>query len=379
MAPHICLVANTTWYAFNFRGRLIAELLARGYRVTVLAPLDQYAERITALGARHVPLPLNNAGTNPFSELVTVLRMGILLRRIGPTVMLTYTPKVNIYASLAARFLGIPVIANVSGLGRAFIAGGWLEAVARWLYRVALRTPRVVFFQNEDDLEEFVRGRLVKREKTLRIPGSGVDVERFAPKASNRHDDECRFLLASRLLWDKGVGEYVEAARLVKATAPHTRFLLLGFLDVANPSAVPRNQVERWHRDGVVEYLGSTDDVASQLAAADCAVLPSFREGVPRSLLEAASMGLPVITTNTPGCRDVVEDGVGGYLCKPRDAGDLAEKMMRMAALSPEERRVMGTAGREKMVREFDERTVIARYLEAIDGTVRLKPVAATD
>jgi glycosyltransferase involved in cell wall biosynthesis len=380
MAPHICIVANTTWYAFNFRGRLIAELIARGYRATVLAPMDEYAERITALGARHVPLPLNNAGTNPFSELMTVVRIGNLLRRITPTVMLTYTPKVNIYASLAARLLGIPVIANISGLGRAFTAGGWLEAVVRRLYGFALRTPRIVFFQNEDDLEEFVRSGLVSREKAARIPGSGVDLERFAAATNTRHDGECKFLFTSRLLWDKGLAEYVKAARLVKAAAPHTRFLLLGFLDVANPSAVPRDQVERWHRDGIVDYLGSTDDVVSQLAAVDCVVLPSFyREGVPRSLLEAASMGLPVITTDTPGCRDVVEDGVTGYLCRPRDAGDLAAKMMRMAALSAEERTVMGAAGREKMVREFDERIVIARYLEVIDGITGPRPVVPTD
>jgi glycosyltransferase involved in cell wall biosynthesis len=367
MAPHICVVANTTWYTFNFRGRLIAELLARGYRVTVLAPMDEYAERITALGARHVPLPLNNAGTNPFSELMTVIRIGNLLRRITPTVMLTYTPKVNIYASLAARLLGIPVIANVSGLGRAFTAGGWLEAVVRRLYWFALRTPRIVFFQNEDDLEEFVRSGLVKRGKAARIPGSGVDLERFAATTNTRHDNECRFLFSSRLLWDKGLAEYVKAARVVTAAAPHTRFLLLGFLDVANPSAVPRDQVERWHREGIVDYLGYTDDVVSQLAAVDCVVLPSFyREGVPRSLLEAASMGLPVITTDTPGCRDVVEDGVTGYLCSPRDAGDLAEKMMRIAALSSEKRTAMGAAGREKMVREFDERRVIKRYLDAL-------------
>lgn len=368
MAPHICIVANTTWYTFNFRRRLIAELLARGYQVTVLAPMDAYAERITALGAQYVPLPLNNTGTNPFLELMTVVRIGDLLRRITPSVMLTYTPKVNIYASLAARLLGIPVIANVSGLGRAFIAGGWLEGVVRRLYWFALRTPRIVFFQNQDDLEEFVRSGLVKREKAVRIPGSGVDLERFAAATKVRHDNECRFLLTSRLLWDKGVAEYVEAAKLLKAAAPHTRFRLLGFLDVANPSAVPRDQVERWHRDGIVDYLGSTDDVVPQLAAVDCVVLPSYREGAPRSLLEAASMGLPVITTDTPGCRDVVEDGVSGYLCRPRDAADLAEKMMRIAALSAKERTAMGAAGREKMVREFDERIVIARYLEVIEG-----------
>lgn len=369
-APHICIAANTTWYTYNFRGRLIAELIEHGFRVSVLSPPDEYVEKILALGARHVSLPMNNAGTNPFSELCTAVRIVGLLRRVGPNIVLTYTPKVNIYLSLAARVLGIPVIANVSGLGRAFTAGGWLEAVVRRLYWFAFHTPRVVFFQNAEDRAEFVRAGLVEEAKTQRLPGSGVDVDRFQPTSRQPRVKEFVFLLVARLLWDKGVGEFVEAARLLHAQYPAVQFRLLGFLGVDNPSAISRKQVEEWSREGVVEYLGAVDDVKGVYTEADCMVLPSYREGVPRTLLEAASMGLPIITTNAVGCRDAVEDGVTGFLCRPRDAMDLADKMRIMLSLPPEERRRMGQAGRKKMIREFDERIVIAKYLQAIRDIV---------
>lgn len=218
------------------------------------------------------------------------------------------------------------------------------------------------------------------------MPGSGVDLVRFVPVEPTTLSladksppageeipasrERVVFLLVARLLWDKGVGEYVEAAERLRSEYGNVRCRLLGFLDVANPSAVPREVVNRWHGEGIVEFLGSTDDVIPHLADVDCVVLPSYREGAPRSLLEAAAMGLPVITTDTPGCRDAVEDGLTGYICKPRSTDDLTEKMRRMAELSKEQRQAMGAAGREKMIREFDERIVLQKYAEAL-ATVR--------
>ena len=369
--PRVCIAANTTWYIYNFRRRLIAELIEHGYLVTVLSPPDEYVERIVALGAQHVPLPMNNASTNPFMELITVARIVVLLWRVRPTVMVTYTPKINIYTSLASRFLGIPVIATVSGLGRAFTAGGWLEVIVRRLYWFAFYTPRVVFFQNEEDRAEFIRAGLIGKTKTQRLPGSGVNVDHFQPTRREPGEGGFAFLLVARLLWDKGVGDFVEAARLLYAEHPAVKFRLLGFLNVKNPSAVSREQIEEWRKEGVVEYLGAVDDVRGVYAEADCVVLPSYyREGVPRTLLEAASMGLPIITTNVVGCRDAVEDGVTGFLCRPKDAMDLADKMRRMLSLPSMERRRMGQVGREKMIREFDERIVIAKYLQAIKDIV---------
>ena len=201
------------------------------------------------------------------------------------------------------------------------------------------------------------------------VPGSGIDLERFTltpspSPASGRGG--IRFLLVARMLWDKGVGEYVAAARRVRRRYPDAEFGLLGFLDVQNPAAISREQMDAWVDEGVVRYLGVSDDVRAQIAAADCVVLPSYREGTPRTLLEAAAMGRPLITTDAVGCREVVEDGVNGLLCRVRDADDVADKMEQMIALSADERTEMGRRGREKVEREFDERFVIEAYLRAI-------------
>jgi len=281
--------------------------------------------------------------------------------------VLTYTIKPNIYASVAAGALGIPVINNVSGLGTLFIESGPVTRLVQRMYRIAMRRSAKVFFQNNDDMAVFLDAGLVHPGVTERIPGSGVDTGRFALAEAGRNSKHFTFLLPARLLWHKGVGEFVAAAKALKTKYPHTRFQLLGFLDVANRSAITRAQVEVWVHEGLVEYLGVTDNVVEPFGAADCVVLPSYyREGVPRSLLEAASVGKPIITTHSVGCKEVVDEGVNGFLCAPRDAEDLAAKMERMMNLSQSERITMGLRGREKMIREFDERFVIDRYMSAI-------------
>ncbi len=364
--PIVCLSANTTWYVVNFRSRLIESLIDQGWRVVVLSPPDRHVERLAALGAEHVPLTLDNAGTNPLRELGTLWRIREAMSRIRPSVVLTFTPKINIYLSLVARTLGVPVIANISGLGRAFVSGGWIEKVSRALYGVALRWPSTVFFQNEEDRAIFIEAGMVDAARTHRLPGSGVDVDRFSPRPKPQAGP-FQFLLVARLLWDKGVGEFVEAARIVKAQHPEVEFALAGFLDVDNPSAVPRSAVEEWEREGVIRFLGSFDDMVPVYAQADCVVLPSYyREGVPRSLLEAASMGKPVITTDSVGCRDTVEDGVTGWLVKPRDANALAVQMLGLLDMPARQQETMGKAAGKRARQMFDERIVVSAYKEVI-------------
>ena len=364
--PIACLSANTTWYVVNFRSRLIESLIDQGWRVVVLSPPDRHVERLAVLGAEHVPLALDNAGTNPLRELGTLRRIRKAMSRISPSVVLTFTPKINIYLSLVARTLGVPVIANISGLGRAFVSGGWIERVSRALYGLALRWPSTVFFQNEEDRAIFIEAGLVDAARTHRLPGSGVDVDRFSPRPKPQAGP-FQFLLVARLLWDKGVGEFVEAARIVKAQHPEVEFALAGFLDVDNPSAVPRSAVEQWEREGVIRFLGSFDDMVPVYAQADCVVLPSYyREGVPRSLLEAASMGTPVITTDSVGCRDTVEDGVTGWLVKPRDVEDLALKIIAVIDAPAGYLAALQLKARLFIQQSFDERIVISAYLNAM-------------
>jgi len=361
----VALSSNTAWYLFNFRAGLIRALLGRHFRVVIVAPQDEFSVRLAGMGCEVFDVRMDNMGSNPFFDARTLLIYRALYQRIRPAVALHFTVKPVIYGTLAARWAGVPCVSTVTGLGTAFLRDSWLTRVVERLYRVSQTWPEKVFFQNPDDLDLFVGRRLVSRNKVERLPGSGIDLSRFAVSPTPGNDAPV-FLLIARLLWDKGVGEFVEAARRVKTRNPRTRFRLLGALGVANRTAISRDQVASWVQEGVVEYLGETDDVRPFIEAADCVVLPSYREGTPRTLLEAAAMGRPVITTDSVGCREVVENGVNGYLCQVKDAGDLADKMERFLALPLDALADMGRKGREKMEREFDERLVIDRYLAVI-------------
>ena len=365
----VLIALNMAWNLVNFRAGLIHALVQAGYTVVAVAPSDTYASRLSELGCRYIPLSMDNRGTHPGRDTLLLFRFLRLFRRERPHVYLGYTVKPNVYGSLAAHMLGIPVINNIAGLGTVFIREGWLAQVVRWLYRMALSRSRTVFFQNDDDRQLFVAERLVRVDVTGLLPGSGIDLTRFSVvplPASGDSGRKVRFLLIARMLWDKGVGEYVEAARLLRGRRPEAECCLLGFVDVQNPSAISRSQMDAWDAEGNVRYLGESDDVRVEISAADCIVLPSYREGTPRTLLEAAAMGRPIITTDVVGCREVVDDGQNGFLCRPRNANDLADKMEAILSLTHEQRAEMGLRGRTKMENQFDEQIVIRKYLTAI-------------
>jgi glycosyltransferase involved in cell wall biosynthesis len=239
--------------------------------------------------------------------------------------------------------------------------------MAQLLFRIALRRADRVFFQNEDDRSTFVDRGIVSAQVASRLPGSGVDITRFSPMPPTGNSAPV-FLMIARLLRDKGVIEFVESARLLKKKLPLARFQLLGPLGAVNRTAVTRTEVQAWVDEGSIEYLGEADDVRPFLQRADCVVLPSYREGSPRSLLEAASAGRPVIASDIPGCREIVEDGQTGLLCRAKDSADLAEKMEMIAGLPEETRREMGRRGRRKVETEFDERIVLDQYTLALDA-----------
>ena len=345
-------------------------MVANGHEVIAVAPADEYAASLAELGCRYVPMSMDTQGTHPGRDLILFWRFLRLMRSERPDVYLGYTVKPNVYGSLAAHMLRIPVINNIAGLGAVFIKDGWLLRVLRWMYRTALMRSAKVFFQNDDDRQLFIAGGLVRVEMTDLLPGSGIDLNRFAPRlktVGQEDESKFRFLLIARMLRDKGVLEYVEAARLLRHRWPLAEFCLLGFVDVQNPTAISHVEMDAWVAEGVVNYLGVSDDVRTQLATADCVVLPSYREGTPRTLLEAAAMACPIITTDAVGCREVVDHGVNGLLCRVKDASDLADKMSQMHAMTHEQRQEMGLRGREKVEREFDERIVIDKYLRAIE------------
>jgi len=365
---HIVLSCNTAWNIHNFRRGLIRALLEGGDRVTVVTPRDAYVDQLRALGCDYVELPMDNKGTDPLRDGLLLLRYLRLYRRLKPDAVLHFTIKPVIYGGMTARMLGIPYVSNITGLGTAFLRQDWLTKLVQQLYRISQGRAQRIFFQNSDDAELFHGRHLVPAACSRVLPGSGIDLERFTLRPMPTDRERPVFLLVARLLWDKGVGEFVEAARIVHRKYPQVRFRLLGFLGVDNATAIDRSTVEQWQRQGVVEYLGSSDDVRPAIEQATCVVLPSYREGTPRSLLEAAAMGRPIIATDVPGCRETVDHGVNGLLCRVRSGEDLAERMLQLLAMDSDALRAMGLAGRRLAETRFDERIVIDAYLEALNS-----------
>jgi len=364
---NIAVVANTSWYLFNFRRNLITALQSEGHRVVTVAGRDAYSARLADDGVEHCSIPFSGAGVNPLREFLTIVALRRVLKEKHIHAVLSYTPKGNTYSAIALAGMNARLVVNVSGLGRSFASSSALRRLVQQLYRYTFSRAAWVFFQNDEDRNFFLDKRLVRAQRSSRLPGSGVDLLRFSaiPPAQSIGLDASppKFLLIARLLWEKGIGEFVEAARIVRRRHPKAEFRLLGGMDPPSRAAVPRLKIDQWSAEGIIEYLGTTDDVRPFLREADCIVLPSvYREGVPRSLLEAAAMGRPIVTTDSVGCRDTVDDGITGYLCRPLDAADLASCMLRFLDLSLEARTAMGQSGRSKMEREFDEKYVLASY-----------------
>lgn len=367
MNKKIVISVNTAWNIHNFRSGLVRALNRQGYDVMVMAPEDGYSQRLAPLGCRFKRLSMDNNGTSPSRDLALLIKYWRVLQSVRPLAYLGYTIKPNVYGSIAAHGLDIPVINNIAGLGATFIKNTLLTGLVKRLYRLSLRKSRRVFFQNEDDRKLFVQQGLARPGVAEVLPGSGINLQHFQPMQTVPSGERpFRFLLVSRMLRDKGVEEFAAAAALVRQHLPGVQFQLLGPVDTKNPNSIALARIMAWQKSGLVQYLKETDDVRPYLNQAACIVLPSYREGVPHSLLEAAAMARPIIATDVAGCRDVVDDQENGLLCKVRNAADLAEKMLHMARL-PEERRLrMGAAGRRKAIAQFDENIVIAKYLSAI-------------
>jgi glycosyltransferase involved in cell wall biosynthesis len=366
---HVLITVNAAWNIWNFRRSLVASLVKDGHQVTVLAPPDETVAELERAGCRVVPLAMDVRGLNPFADLALLWRFRTIFLRERPDIVLGYTIKNNIFGALAAKSVSLPFVPNVTGLGTAFLSGGPLQRVAEGLYRLAFRSLPVVFFQNDEDEGLFLQRGLVRAAQAHVLPGSGIDLDRFRPTQMPASGNEAPiFLMVARLLRDKGVVEFVEAARKMKAEVPLARFQLLGPTGAENRTAIPLDEVKAWEAEGVVEYLGVQEDVRPFVRAASAVVLPSYREGAPRTLIEASAMARPVIATDVPGCRAVVEPEVTGFLCKVRDADSLALAMGRFLAMSVDARAAMGAAARQKMEREFDEGIVLAAYRSVIQS-----------
>lgn len=363
----VAIVLNTSWNIYNFRLNFIRQLTDLGYEVHTLAPQDNFTARLTEAGCIHHHIRMDSRGANPIKDAALIIELWLQYRKIKPDIILHYTIKPNIYGTIAASWLNIPVINNVCGLGTVFLKNNLVSLVAMWLYKLAFRYPRKVFFQNGDDYRLFINRGLVPEKVADLLPGSGVDLERFKPLPSFKRNATFTFLMISRLITDKGVLEFIDAIRNLKGRGVNARFQLLGPKDVRHKRGIKEKTIESWLRDGVVEYLGTTEDVRPFIQSADCIVLPSYREGAPRTLLEAASSGKPIVASDVAGCHHVVEDQYNGLLCQARNADDLASKMSDMMMLSNQQLEQMGQNGRIKVTREYGEIQVIGKYLDTIN------------
>jgi glycosyltransferase involved in cell wall biosynthesis len=373
--PHnpILFVANSPWNLLNFRLPVMQAFRDAGYSVAAAAPEENgadtaHARHLRDRGFDFYPVAMSRSGTNPAEDLATLGQLKKLYRTLSPAAVCHFTIKPVIYGSLAARGLpGIRVINNISGLGTVFIKTTPVTLLVKSLYRRALRRADTVFFQNPDDRELFLAFRLAAAEKTALLPGSGVDLERFVPPSEptpfEAGTGPFRFLLIARMLSDKGITEFARAAALLAGRGKDAEAVLLGGIDTGNRTAISEEELAAWAAEGHIRYFGSAEDVRPEIAAADCVVLPSYREGTPRTLLEAAAMGKPLIATDVPGCRQAVDHGSNGLLCAVRDPESLADAMEEVMALTPEARRAMGAASRRLAEERFDQQLVIDAYL----------------
>lgn len=367
---HILLVANTLWSIYNFRNGLIKSLLKDGYIVTVVGPKDEYAKRLIDLGCNVEFIPISSQGKNPFTDLYLLFNLFLVYKKIKPDFIFHYTIKLNIYGSIAAGLTRCNSVAVTTGLGFVFNQKSLLTKFITILYTLSFKFANEVWFLNEEDKKVFLDQKIISKDKAFVLESEGVDTDYFSAEYNHTfttRSSGVTFLLVARMLWEKGIGIYVEAAKLLKQEYPNINFQLLGACDTENPSAITREKIEMWQREGAIKYLGVSNDIRTYIRDSDCVVLPSFyREGVPRSLMEAASMGKPIITTDNVGCKDVVIDGVTGYLCKIKDVEDLVNAMRKIISASSEEKIIMGNKGREMMINKFDEKIIITTYYNTL-------------
>lgn len=369
----IVLFANSDWYLFNFRLSLAERLRELGHDLLLLSPPGEYGERLKAMGFHWQALPMDRRSLNPLKEARLVGELIALFRREKPDLVHNFTIKPAVYGSLAARLAGVKGRVNaVAGLGYVFISdeprARLLRPLVRTLLKQALEGANArLILQNPDDVALFTRRGLVRSEHARLIPSSGVDCERFMPPVGERGPHEpLKVLVACRLLWDKGLREYVEAARMLKREGRSIRFLLAGDPDPGNPASIPPETAKGWAEEGVVEWLGHVSDMAALFADVDVVALPSYREGLPRSLIEAGAAARALVTTDVPGCREVVTDGVDGLLVPACDAEALARAIARL----DDDRELvarLGATAREGALARYDQRQVVADTLAVYD------------
>lgn len=361
--------ANTSWYLYNFRYSTLQTVVRLGYRVICLSPKDKYSEKLTLdLGCEWIDLKMDNKGSNPLKDLLTIFEIYKVVRKYKPSIIYNFTVKNNIYGTIVGNSLGIRTVNNVSGLGTAFIYNNFTANIVKFLYRKTQNLAYKVFCQNPDDFNLLVDNKLVPKHKLTLLPGSGVDIEKFHPSflKNRREGKPFKFLFVGRLLGDKGVRELVKAAQLLSESGFEFELSLCGFTDSENISAISEQELSEWGRLPYIHWLGSSDNIRDIYSTNDCIVLPSYREGMPRTLLEAGALGIPSIASNVPGCNFIVTEGYNGFLCEAKSPVSLYEAMKKMLMLDEGSYHQLSKCSRERVVKEYNEQIVIDHALSCL-------------
>ena len=375
--PKLAFVANTTWFVSNFKVSLLNYIEQAGFDIYVIAPPDDYLHYLHQVkNTRHIPLKnLSRKGMNPLQEWQLLRELYKIYRNLKPDVILHTTIKPNIYGSIAARLVGIPSIIVIPGLGHVFIERGLRKFIVEKLYKLVSRFNTKIVFENSDDLAEFIRCRIIPAEKGFAFRGVGVDTIYFQPIPKKRQDTKTVFAFMGRLIYDKGVAEFVEASALLRNKYGNDmECWLIGNIDKENPSSVKVSDLLTWIETQKIVYFGHIGDVRQVIRETDCIVLPSYYpEGVPKVLQEGMSMTKPIITTDMPGCREAVEEGKNGFLVPPRDITSLVQAMEKIYLLAPDARQKMGENGRKKAIAELDYAISNPIYLDIIKTAILTK------
>jgi len=346
-------------------------LRAKGFEVSFCAPYDRYAEILKKRGFRYFKIKnLERKGLNPVREIKLIWEFYRVYKKIKPDLVLHFTIKPNIWGTIVTKLVNVKCFNTITGLGSLFVKKTFFQEAIKFLYKLSFKFSKKIFFQNKNDLEFFLKNKIVKKEETILVPGSGVDIEHFHPdfcKKIKKDSKNFIFLFAGRLLKEKGLEDLVEATKIVKNKYPNIEVWLLGKIDKDNPSTISEKELKEWENLNLVKYLGFYDDIRSFLCKTDCFVFPSYyREGIPTCLLEAGAMEKPIITTNSVGCKEVVEEEKNGFLVAPKDPEKLAKAMIKMIEIPEEKREKMGKLARQKILKEFDQNLVINLYLQEI-------------
>jgi glycosyltransferase involved in cell wall biosynthesis len=364
----IALVANSTWNIYNFRLNLIDKFLAEGMDVVVIAPVDEYLtykEQYPTV--RHYGLRMmDRDSTNPIKDILLLLELVRKYKKIKPDIILHFTNKPNIYGGIAAKIVGIKSIAVVTGLGYAFINKGLVRAMMTWLYRISGGFHQKFIFENIEDRELFAELGIVSGDRAVSVKGCGVDTTWYHPYPNGQVKDKTIFTFIGRLLYDKGIREFVEAARQIKTNLQDVAFWVVGELDAENPATIDKDDLIKWVEEDIIYYHGFVKDVRPIIGESDCIVLPSYREGLPRIIIEGMAMSKPVITTHVAGCEETVDQGINGFLVPMKDVSGLVTSMKEFISLSSENKHIMGQNGRRKVIKEFDDKKIAQHIFDLI-------------